>query len=672
MPMNTPMNVRHPFLALAAIALAATSAVTLTAATPTGPASAATATISRVDAGGHQGHVGIDVPDGSPFYQSYHYWQTDGSIGAMPVEGSHPWVRFEFYPDTEPNRHDYDPWTLDVGGIHVERRPENGPGWLNLGEIVMPRLGQSFAGHTAQRIEGDIIAGSALPDDRVEIDAFQVTTAYPDPPRPLPTNAHGVEMGSFSSVGSRSDRWTIGVAWPGRYVLFVRDTATGNHIQVTQDLGFGAAPTIDLDATCFGFDTCYYTQGGPGTTSGTFHPTPPTRILDTRFGVGIANGAVRTGGGRHESLDPITRRDEIANHELKVTGIGGVPHAGVSAVLLNVTAVDPPGPGFVSVMPKPAHCCDPMSVFDDQASVPVGEPATSNLNVAGGDIVPNMVLARVGAGGKIRFHNSFGPTHVVADLAGWFGTGGAHTGGTGFTGVVPERVFDSRTGLASPSRAFDPGETRSVQVTGVAGVPDDAESVVVNLTVSAPTGPGWAAAYPTGTALPNASNLNFVAGTVRANLAVVKVGSGGRISLHVAESSAELVVDVMGSFGPGGGSVTAIDPVRLVDSRGGLRAPTGPLSPDQTVTIPVAGQAGIPADATAVVLNVSAVAPDGFGYFTVWPHGSAPPDSSNVNYVAGADVPNLVMVQLGDGGAIDVRNSVSRAFLLVDVAGYVR
>ncbi|MEX2627078.1 MAG: hypothetical protein WD225_09340 [Ilumatobacteraceae bacterium] len=667
------MNLRRPLAAAVATAVMATTlSATLSAVTPSGSVSAATATISRVDAGGYEGHVGVDVPDDSYYYQSYHYWESDGSIGPIPVEGSNPWVRFEFYPDTEVNRHDYDPWSLDVGGVHVERTPEDGPGWLDLGEIVLPQLGQSIDGHTAQRIDGDIIASTPLPDDRIEIDAFQVTTVFPDPPRPLPTNANGVELGSFSSVGNRDDRWTIGVAWPGRYVMFVRDTATGNNIQVTQDLGFGQTPTIDLDATCFGFDTCYYTDGGPSATSGTFHPTPPSRILDTRFGTGIANGPVRTGGGRHESPDPRTRRDEIANHELKVTGVGGVPESGVSAVLLNVTAVAPPGPGYLSVMPKPAHCCDPMSIFDDQGSLPSGEPATSNLNVAGGDIVPNMVLARVGAGGKIRFHNSFGPTHVVADLAGWFGTGGAHTDGAGFSGIVPERAFDSRAGLASPERPFDVSETRSVQVTGVGGVPDDAESVVVNLTVSGATDAGWAAAYPAGTPLPNASNLNFAAGTVRANLAVVKVGDGGRIALHVAESSADLIVDVMGSFGPGGGEVTAIDPIRLADSRGGVRAPSGPLSAEQTVTVPVAGQAGIPADATAVVLNVSAVGADGFGYFTVWPHGSDAPDSSNVNYVAGADVPNMVMVRLGDDGAIDVRNSVSRAHLLVDVAGYVR
>jgi hypothetical protein len=647
-------------------------AATLVAVTPAGDAQAATATISRVVAHGYGGHVGIDVPDGSATYQSYHYWDTAGSIGPMPVSGSPEWARFEFYPDTEPDRHDYDPWTLDVGGVHIERRPSDGANWLTLGEVELPKLGRSTHGHVAVRIDGDIISATPVTPGRVEVDTFQIETAFPDPPRPMPTNANGVKFGAFSSVDNRKDRWTGGVGWPGRYVMFVRDTATGNHIQVLQDLGFGPAPTIDLDAICFGFDHCQYTQGGPGISAGTFHATSPTRILDTRFGVGISDGPVRSGGGRLDEPNPIIRRQEIANHELKVTGVAGVPESGVSAVLLNVTAVAAPGPGFVSITPKGPHVGGPMALFDDQASIPTGAPATSNLNVAGGDIVPNMVLARVGAGGKIRIYNWDGPTHMVADLAGWFGTGGAHEKGAGFTGVVPERVFDSRTGLNSADRPFSAGETRSVKVTGVAGVPENAASVVVNLTVAGPAGAGWAAAFPSGTPMPNASNLNFAAGIVRANLAVVKVGDGGRISLHVAETSADMIVDIMGSFGPGGGTVTAIDPVRLVDSRSGQRSPAGKLAPEQTVRVPVAGQAGIPADVTAVVLNVAAVAPEGFGYFTVWPHGAAAPSSSNVNYVGGADVPNLVMVKLGADGAIDVRNSVSRAFLVVDVAGYVR
>ena len=78
-------------------------------------------------------------------------------------------------------------------------------------------------------------------------------------------------------------------------------------------------------------------------------------------------------------------------------------------------------------------------MFNDQGSYGAS-PNTSNINIENGDPTPNLVLARVGAGGKIRIFDYVGPTHVIADVAGWFGTGGANTDGTGFSGVVPARV----------------------------------------------------------------------------------------------------------------------------------------------------------------------------------------------------------------------------------------
>ena len=93
--------------------------------------------------------------------------------------------------------------------------------------------------------------------------------------------------GAFASTASRGPTWSGGIGWAGRYILFVTDTATGTKITATPDIAPGTIPTIDLDAICFGFDTCNYLTGGPGTTAGSFHPTTPTRILDTRRGLGI-------------------------------------------------------------------------------------------------------------------------------------------------------------------------------------------------------------------------------------------------------------------------------------------------------------------------------------------------------------------------------------------------
>ena len=107
--------------------------------------------------------------------------------------------------------------------------------------------------------------------------------------------------------------------------------------------------------------------------------------------------------------------------------MGGVPTVGVSAVLLNVTAIDPTDDGFLTAYPKlprgVVNPADPIRVFDDQSSFLPNYPNSSNLNFVAGDIVPNLVLARVGAGGKIRLKNFDGLTNAAADIVGWFDTG---------------------------------------------------------------------------------------------------------------------------------------------------------------------------------------------------------------------------------------------------------
>jgi hypothetical protein len=82
------------------------------------------------------------------------------------------------------------------------------------------------------------------------------------------------------------------------------------------------------------------------------------------------------------------------------------------------------------------------------------------------------------------------------------------------------------------------------------------------------------------------------------------------------------------------------------------------------------GVAGVPGTATAVALNVTAVGPEGWGYLTVWPCGSAQPEASNVNVVsAGAVEPNSVLAKVDGTGEVCIATS-SPTDVLVDVAGW--
>jgi hypothetical protein len=72
-----------------------------------------------------------------------------------------------------------------------------------------------------------------------------------------------------------------------------------------------------------------------------------------------------------------------------------------------------------------------------------------------------------------------------------------------------------------------------------------------------------------------------------------------------------------------------------------------------------------------VVLNVTAADPLAAGFLTVWPTGQARPLASNLNFVAGRTVPNLVVAKVGTDGRISLYNGSGGAVHLVaDVAGW--
>jgi peptidoglycan hydrolase-like protein with peptidoglycan-binding domain len=111
---------------------------------------------------------------------------------------------------------------------------------------------------------------------------------------------------------------------------------------------------------------------------------------------------------------------------------------------------------------------------------------------------------------------------------------------------------------------------------------------------------------------------------------------------------------------------------RLIDSR----LTGGPMGAGGTISIPVTGDAPLPAPGTVVaaVLNLTVTEPAGNGYWTVWPHTSTRPEASNLNVdelrsLAGDVVPNLVTVPVGPDGVVDVFSSAG-GNVIVDLLGY--
>ncbi|MFC6705033.1 S53 family peptidase [Flexivirga alba] len=239
--------------------------------------------------------------------------------------------------------------------------------------------------------------------------------------------------------------------------------------------------------------------------------------------------------------------------------------------------------------------------------------------------------------------------------------------------VTPARILDTRTGIGGRTGAVPSKGTISVPVRGVAAIPATATSVVVNLTVTAPTGTGFLTAYPSLQTRPTASNLNFTPGTIRSDLAVVPIGSNGRISIYNgSDGSVQLVADVSAYNSTAAGSkLTPTAPVRVLDTRNGTGPTMGPVAAGTTITVQVTGQHGVPAGATAVVLNLTAVTPQRPGWLAAWPAGASEPTVSNVNFTAGQIVPNLAIVPIGTNGQISIHNGSAGSLQIVaDQFGY--
>lgn len=233
------------------------------------------------------------------------------------------------------------------------------------------------------------------------------------------------------------------------------------------------------------------------------------------------------------------------------------------------------------------------------------------------------------------------------------------------------RALDSRTGTGGYASPWGPGTTRTLTVAGVHGVPAGAKAVVVNLTAVTPTAATHLTVYPTGSAAPTHSNLNAAAGEVVANLATVPVGMGGNISIFNNSGSTHVLADLVGWYldDPTESRFTGLTPVRVLDSRDGTATPAAPFGPAQSRTVQIAGLHGIPADATAVVLNLTATQPTAGTHVTVWPHQYPMPGGSMLNVAAGQTRPNQVIVGLNQG-KIDLRNNAGSVHLLADAVGY--
>lgn len=383
---------------------------------------------------------------------------------------------------------------------------------------------------------------------------------------------------------------------------------------------------VQVEVTDNGGDSAVNSM--PVTTAGSeYTPYGPTRILDTRSGLGA----------------PAALGSHLVLH-LRVAGAGPaatpIPD-NITAVVLNVTAVSPSANGFLTVYGN-----------KDAAGATVQVPGTSNLNFFTGVNVPNLVVVPVGADGVVDFYNGApkGSVQVLADIAGYF----TQTAASAYRSVTPVRILDTRKGTGTGKAAQIPANgniTLTVAGAQHGAVPASGVSAVaLNLTSVDSTRNGVITAYPAGRSLPTVSNVNYLAGQTIANMAIVPLGTGGQIVLHNNSSGpVDLIADAFGYYSStvvtGGGAYLPMPvPERILDTRG---SGDGPIPAGSIGYVELSSLSYV----TAWVFNATVTQTTGNGFLALYPFAPQDPyvlpTTSNLNYRSGQTVPNLAVVQPG-------------------------
>ncbi|WP_441247318.1 PKD domain-containing protein [Kitasatospora sp. McL0602] len=407
----------------------------------------------------------------------------------------------------------------------------------------------------------------------------------------------------------------------------------GSDLYADYDYRAPGSYTVTATITDQGGQTA--TISRPITVGSQFVPVTPVRIVDTRYGIGAPARAV--------GPDSVVR--------FKVTGANGVNAARVTAVTLNLTETGATAGGWVAAYPDGTE-----------------RPTVSNLNFPAGRTVVNQVTVPVSADGYVDLYNRFGNIQLIADLQGYYTPDAYVTGAGYFEANGPKRVVDTRYGTGAPAAKIGPGGSLTVHL----GLDDYTTAVLAHVTATNATAETFITAHAAGTALPTVSNLNPSAGSTVSNLVVVPVDSKGNATFYNHSGSTDLIVDLQGWYGTvasPSSSYIAQSPVRVLDTRHDIGTPTAPVGPDSTLRLKIAGTNGVPANAQAVLLNLTGTGATAGTYLTTYGSG-ARPTTSSLNLLPGTTVANLTLVPLDSDGCINIYNHSGRTDIVADLQGY--
>jgi len=261
----------------------------------------------------------------------------------------------------------------------------------------------------------------------------------------------------------------------------------------------------------------------------------PQRLLDTRPGESTVDGR-QAGVGKRAAGSSIV---------VDVAGRAGLG-AGLGSVVLNITVDQPDGPGFVTVWPcdRQRPNASNLNHVEDQTVGVAPRPTASNVNYDPGLTTPNAVITRLDGEGDVCIF-TLQPVHLVVDVAGTIER-------PLFEPLAePRRLLDTRVGESTYDGGYaggglqPNGSTLQLDVAGRVGIPADAAALVLAVTSTGSSAPGFVTVHPDGTVRPQSSNVNFTDQRTVANLVVAALGPDGDVCFYDSGTT-HLVVDVAG------------------------------------------------------------------------------------------------------------------------------
>jgi hypothetical protein len=216
---------------------------------------------------------------------------------------------------------------------------------------------------------------------------------------------------------------------------------------------------------------------------------------------------------------------------------------------------------------------------------------------------PRRRWTRIGAVAGVTMGLAIGGGVAIASTAHVLRQATPVTDSAEFVGVTPVRVLDTRPTDGGPigvpaAGALGQQQSIDVAIAGLYGIPADATSVAVNVTIDDDaTLKSFLTVYPTGETRPNASTNNAEPGLVMANSAIFELGTGGKLTVFNQQGLVHVIIDVTGYFVEADAVAASIETDAIEYATGAEVTYTGTgWSGCESVRLDLFGPAGAPVD----------------------------------------------------------------------------